>query len=55
MKVAFSLTLPDLARLLADIARQAESAARGQPLRSTVSPAARHALAASTEAGDEQS
>ena len=55
MKIAFSVTVPDLARVLADIARQAQGAANRPPVRSTVSAAARQALAAGPEAADEQS
>ena len=45
MKIAVSVKLPDLARLVRDVARQAESAAPGPPVRPTVSAAARQALA----------
>lgn len=58
MKIAFSVTGPDLARVLADIARRARAASGALPrpaAGSTVSPAARQALAARPEASDGES
>ena len=56
MKIAFSVTGPDLARALAEIARQAAGAgARRIGTASTVSPEARRALAEEREEDDEQS
>lgn len=59
MKIAFSVTGPDLARVLSHIARQASTGAsvskRAGGAASTVSPEARRALADDREVDDGQS
>jgi hypothetical protein len=56
VKIAFSVTGPDLARALAEIARQAAGAGERRGGRaSTVSPEARRALVEEREADDERS
>ena len=58
MKIAFSVTIPDLARVLSHLAARVEGGATAvpatRPPRQTVSPAAREALAGREGAGDGQ-